>query len=506
MKKPYDVVLFGDTVLFVGRPLGLYRIANEVRSLGYSAKAIWNFTRMTDKEFLSCVAKFISRDTKIVGISATILNAPFDFSSDRFFGMPDEKFNFRINFIKKKFPKVKIVVGGAQVDGATKEFLRKYDKVDYFVTGQGEKVIADLLSENDLKIRPFENINFLSDVDHKYLHFNQSENLLTDDDVILPNEGLPLEVARGCIFACAFCNRDILGKKASDFTRSEEKMYAEILNNYDRFGTKDYYIIDDLVNDSYEKISLLENIAKRLPFDITLTGYNRLDLYWRYPDIAKRLMDIGFRAARFGIETINDRSGKIVGKGLGRARIEETLYKLKDIWKDKVLIEGSFIVGLPYDNQETVLELDEWLQRMIKDDIFRTVIIAPLNMDPFNQKTKMFNNPEKYGYKFDLSNEDNKNKNYWYKDDYSYLKAIADAERIKNNVDSRLLYSGTVSTFVLPYYLGLIRRHHGDDEAEKFFKHVSNNQPYTKDGLTAKDFLQDLVSSHRVEYMQRLLS
>jgi radical SAM superfamily enzyme YgiQ (UPF0313 family) len=500
----YDVVIFSDTPLSFARPFGLYRIANEIRSLGFTAKPIWNFNQLTEKEFLTCVSKFISKQTKILGISATFMNRPFDFTSENFFGINDEVLNFRLRFIKKKFPNIKIIIGGAQIDAADENFLSKYKEVDYFVNGQGEEIIKQLLTSSEIKSTEQYGLKYISDKDYPYKTFNTSINIFTKEDDILPGEALPLEIARGCIFACAFCNYDLLGKKVTDFSRTSDSIRKEIINNYDNFGTRHYYIIDDLINDSFEKISLLEQAVKNLPFEITLSGYNRLDLYWRFPDFAKRLMDIGFKAALFGIETINNASGKIVGKGLGKARTEETLYRLRETWKNNVIIEGSFIVGLPKDNEETAKELEDWLSKLTDDNIFQLINVNPLNLNPFNKKSQMFKNPEKYGYKFNLTN-DYKNvrgnfMNYWYKDDYSYRQAIQDADRININIKNKLIYNNTMNSFGLPFYFGLLNN---VEEENKFFNCIMNNEVYHQDGLPLP---RSNFTIHRQNYMKLLLT
>lgn len=499
----YDVVIFSDSKISYGRPAGLYRIVSEARNLGFTAKPIWNFNQMSDREFMGCVSKFISKDTKILGISATIMNSPFDPTRNYFFGISDEDFRFRMRFVKKKFPEIKIVVGGSQIDAADNHYLTQYPEVDYFVSGQGERILKEMLLGTPV-IRQDRGINLISDKDHPYKDFNQCRNILTEDDVILPGEALPLEIARGCIFACAFCNYDLLGKKANDFTRTAENLKDELINNYERFQTQHYYIIDDLINDSHEKVQMLEKVISELPFDITFTGYNRLDLYWRFPDLAKRLADIGFKAALFGIETINDPSGKVVGKGLGKKRIEETLYRLRDVWKDNVIIDGSFIIGLPYDNPETVNELEDWLDKMIDDNIFQTVDINALNLNPFNKKSQIFRNPEKYGYNFNISNDykdaRGNRMNFWYKEDYSYQQALEDANRLNSKFSQTLLYNRKAHAFGLPFFLSLLK-----DEAGPFFKAVMNNEPYLIRDKDSFDGLIELCRLHRKNYMEALL-
>ena len=49
-----------------------------------------------------------------------------------------------------------------------------------------------------------------------------------EQDCILPNETLPLEVSRGCIFKCSFCAFPLNGKTKLDYLRSPEYIKNEL--------------------------------------------------------------------------------------------------------------------------------------------------------------------------------------------------------------------------------------------------------------------------------------
>jgi hypothetical protein len=87
----------------------------------------------------------------------------------------------------------------------------------------------------------------------------------------------------------------------------------------------------------------------------------RLDMFWADPDSAEFIMNSGARLGSFGIETLHNKAGSKVGKGLGKERILETLTRLKEVWQNEVLIFAYFITGLPDEPEESILETTQWL-------------------------------------------------------------------------------------------------------------------------------------------------
>ena len=119
-------------------------------------------------------------------------------------------------------------------------------------------------------------------------------------------EHLPIEIARGCIFKCKFCNYFLNGKKLWDFVKSPETLYDEMSSNFDKFGTTGYMYSDDTYNDSTEKIRVLkEQCYDKLPFNVEFSTYARADLIISNPEQLDILMESGLKAVLFGIETFN---------------------------------------------------------------------------------------------------------------------------------------------------------------------------------------------------------
>jgi radical SAM superfamily enzyme YgiQ (UPF0313 family) len=155
-----------------------------------------------------------------------------------------------------------------------------------------------------------------------------------------------------------------------------------------------------LYNDSEYKIkSLYDEVWSKLPFKPEWVSYLRLDLIWHTPDSAEWLKESGCRLGSFGIETLHDKAGKGVGKGLGKTRIIETLSHLKDVWKDDVLVNVLMIAGLPYEPYDHIVETMNWLRTsdLIHDYKYSALWVTPPEHKPFIlQQNAMSTDYEKY--------------------------------------------------------------------------------------------------------------
>jgi hypothetical protein len=70
--------------------------------------------------------------------------------------------------------------------------------------------------------------------------------------------------------------------------------------------------------------------------------------------MAYKLQEMGLTSVNFGIETFNKEAGKSIGKSAAADRQQNTLAKLKSIWKDDIYMSAGFIVGLPYETKESI--------------------------------------------------------------------------------------------------------------------------------------------------------
>lgn len=427
----YDVVLFGDMpdLETYSRSSGSHRIATELREHGYAVLVV-DFSNFIDFDrYCEIVRLSVSTKTLAVGFSTTWFPfiLPNGTLSHREPSKPASRFNPKsenklgmlsmeiggenahlyFEQIKLANPKSKIILGGAKTFMYT-----NLPGVDNCFIGHAETMIVEYMNSLSGK-GPKRIWNKVIDHDKKAQNptwdFRKSNISYEPESFILPSETLLLEVGRGCRFNCKFCSFPLIGqKKISDYLKFEECLYNELMNNWNKYGTWKYTIVDDTFNDSTEKLEMVKRVVDRLPFKPAFWCYLRLDIIVSHPEQIQLAKDIGIREVYFGIETLNRDAGKVIGKGLDPKRITDTLEECAKVWGPETWIMTGLICGLPRDSVETFNKSCEYFNR--PDRPVGHVNVTPLRIIKYDEYTKdRFNaefeiNSAKYGYEF--PNED----------------------------------------------------------------------------------------------------
>ena len=247
------------------------------------------------------------------------------------------------------------------------------------------KELTSALSQQPRKPVPY----VVNNTEYDNTEFKHSQIYWNDTDFIEPNDWLPIEVARGCAFNCAYCNYPRRGN--FDSFRNADSLREELIRNYELYGVTKYTLVDDLYNDSKEKVRYLyDNVWSRLPFKPEWVSFMRLDMFWADPESAEFIRESGARYGGFGIETLHDQAGKKIGKGLGKRRILETLQMLKESWGDEVLVGANMISGLPFEPLESIYESIDWTMTtdLIHGATWQFLIMAPPEQPVLRSKSK----------------------------------------------------------------------------------------------------------------------
>lgn len=511
----YDLVLFSDIYRPLhGKGLGVYRLANHLRKNDYSVKVIHGFVKLSNEEFFSLCEKFISNKTLCVGLGATVLA---DLEKSKFFGIEDNDARQRFLKLKDKHPHVALCIGGAQITGLSDQNLSRFDYFDYAVKGQGENCLLALMDhlsgKSKIKTLSLTKPRIVTDKTYPFEDFNTSFNEFTADDGIQYGEGLPIETARGCIFKCKFCGYDLIGKKMGDYTKLGSLIREELIKNYETWGTTDYYIADETINDSPEKIDMLLDAVSGLSFKPKFGGFLRLDLIWKYPDMADKLLAMGLETCSFGIETINDPSGKAVGKGLGKKRIEETLDYINKVWGDKVFVNASFILGLKHDTHDTAKELDQWLEDQFRKKNLHTVFVKPLYIMPSTGISYLDQHYLEQGYSLlDYSGKLTSDRTrsvvaedcvIWKTDTYDYLQASNDADLIHKKYNDKKVCKGKIAKHNLAFVKSILPQ----DLKDQLLRAMIDDVPFNGMSLEqTEQTIYDLDRKFYKQYVDDLLS
>lgn len=146
-------------------------------------------------------------------------------------------------------PKIsgKIVIGGPGVEyqNVGLEIVQQ-GLADFCIYGEAELTLPKLLAGqtalpgvNGNPPEQIEDIENLPLPNYKYFDFSQYDWLLDDPDIFIYG-------SRGCVRKCTFC--DVAKYWPKYRWRSGQSLANEMISNYEKFGVKNYFFADSLVN------------------------------------------------------------------------------------------------------------------------------------------------------------------------------------------------------------------------------------------------------------------
>jgi ribosomal peptide maturation radical SAM protein 1 len=246
-----------------------------------------------------------------------------------------------IKWLKKRFPELVIVVGGASTSGsAAYGLLKKFPEIDLVVNGEGEMPLYHIIEH--LRRTPY-NLDFskIQGVITRKMGCNNKDRasfsqLETLDGLPVPDYDnyfdllktfsarktffptLPVEISRGCWWkrtvgsdkatGCAFCNLNL------QWNGYRHKSAARVVSEIDclthRHQTLSVAIMDNVLP-RQGSIEIFKHIAK-LNKDLRLFGEVRATATWKE---LKAMRDSGMREVQIGIEALSSRLLKKLRKG-----------------------------------------------------------------------------------------------------------------------------------------------------------------------------------------------
>lgn len=387
----YHAVIFtgidlSDTTYF--RALGAYRIRTELEDKGYNVKVIDYFHSLSQEDIVLAFNKYVSKDTLWVGFSSTFFNTS---------QLLQEKKEF-FTELRRAYD-TPFVIGGAK---AMVEFL---DFADYFVTGYADDATVALTNyisgkDTTLKFKEYKGKKII-DSNHTYdkKDISNIPVVWKPEDGITAQQSLPMEIARGCIFNCAFCNFPLNNKSKFDYIRAKEDMYAEFMRNYEQFGTTNYWFMDDTYNDSMVKLELMHDVITNLPFKINFDTYVKPELLVRWPDQIDLLVESGLRGASFGLESYNKQTRQAIQKGADVEKVLDAIGSIKQKSKGQVKVQVNLIVGLPHQSEASIRESRERVVADSNIDLWYWYPLLIHSKEHHEYHSPIDRDPAKYGYK-----------------------------------------------------------------------------------------------------------
>jgi radical SAM superfamily enzyme YgiQ (UPF0313 family) len=422
----YDVLLFTDNTnpIQISTALGAYKIACVLRKHDYKVLVVNYFSKFDINEMKRIIDSTVTDNLKVIGFSTTFLKTT-DFkplSTDVVFPQGKEFENEVIAYALQLNPKIKFIIGGAK---STQ--MCPNTNIDYAFIGYSESSIVNLLGHltngavlKNSSINPY-GVTIIDDRTAPEYNFAMDPMIWEETD-ILNHKVLPLEIGRGCIFKCKFCSFPLRGKDNNlDYVKQPDILYQELLNNYEKYGIKHYLIVDDTFNDNVHKLIEIEKVVKRLPFQPILWCYARLDLICTKPHTIELLYNIGVRGLYFGIETLDERAGRIIGKGYDRQKQINMIAHIKETYPD-IQLHGSFIMGLPNETMQSMLQTGKQLsmgETKLDSWAIRGLLINYEDTLSFNSEIDL--NYSNYGY---IVSRKNSGSHYFWKNQHTNFDIV----------------------------------------------------------------------------------
>lgn len=402
--KYEGIIFFGQSLELAGRGLAGPRLRTSAKNAGYNIFVTDTTTHLSVEQIFNVIDIFVKRGIKFVGFSLAWVgkNVFKDLQNKTDVWLTEE---FFVEF-RQRYPELLIITGGHKVPGKMDLIL---SNSNYHFNGFSDISFVKFLDkingkENTLQLIKNDNkVNGYiidSNVYYPVENPNDIETVFTEEDMFESYQPLPIELSRGCIFRCAFCTHPFQGKKTYDsYMRTPENIASELKRNYELFGTTRYTIMDDTFNDSMEKLYRLQKALEisKLP-NFEFVAYIKPELLVTKPEMIQLLGDMGLKGALIGIESFKNETRKVIGKGTNIEKVKESIFKLAE---SNVLIHGSFIIGLPFETPDEILETVDFLRNNSKTFcrswLFKPLIIDSIAMD-IGEKSLFEKTPELYGY------------------------------------------------------------------------------------------------------------
>lgn len=401
MNSTNHVIFIGGNIANVGgRVIAGFRLRTAAKKYGYNVKVLDSAGVMAQEELVDLLDAVVTSETLVIGFSTIWLDGYADYHlrwvNTEFF-----------NLLKSKYPHVKFVSGGPENHWVNKG-KQIYDNCDWAFSGFSDDSFPRFLDY--LSKKADHGFKYFIDTDGKRVVAsnklfpvptpNDIETVLEEGDGFLPHQPIPLEVSRGCVFSCSFCHHPFLGIKDPDkYMRTPENIANELRRNYELFGTTRYSIMDDTFNDSMEKLDRLHravDLSKIPKFEFV--SYIKPELLVTKPEMIPKLQAMGLVSGYLGIESLKSETRKIIRKGMDVNRILDVVANIRST--SKITFEGSFIVGLPYESVEEVIETNQFLIKN-RDSLFAGWHFQAMTIY-YNKKlegeSEIDKDPEKFGY------------------------------------------------------------------------------------------------------------
>ncbi len=263
---------------------------------------------------------------------------------------------------KEMLPKLRTIVKGAPFLTYNSNTIYENPFIDYVIMGEAELTLKEILEgvpDSEIlgicyrdNFQPVKNEKrpFIENLD--ILPF-PARHLVDNSIYRRPDNGkvqAVVKVSRGCPYHCFFClATPVSGAKVR--TRSAENIIAELKECVEKYGIKNFLFWSDIFN--FDREWTMDLCTKIIESGLKITWSSNTRANTMDDEMAALMYKAGCRLVSIGVESGSQQMLDNIGKKITLDDIRNTVKILK---KNRIKIYNYFVIGLPWETEETVEE------------------------------------------------------------------------------------------------------------------------------------------------------
>jgi ribosomal peptide maturation radical SAM protein 1 len=315
--------------------------------------------------------------------------------------------------IKRRYPHIPIVFGGAQCFGELGiSLIKTFSQIDFVVNGEGEETLTSLFL--NLPNKKSDEIKGLVWRDGESIKYNGPPDKLPLESLPIPdyedyfnklNEcspevknylkghlSIPIEGSRGCWWnKCTFCSLNL--HYGGYREKSVDQVLHEVKSQVSKYQCHTIRFVDNVQRiKDFDKLMLgLKNLKSDLNIFLELRA-GRLK-----KEDFELMYNAGVKVVQIGIEAIGNRMLEKINKGVTAI---ENIAALKYCQEFGIIPIYNILINYP---NETELDLQETAENVA----FMKNFVPPMHINQFqlHYESPVYNNPDSYNIKEIYSHE-----------------------------------------------------------------------------------------------------
>jgi len=296
--------------------------------------------------------------------------------------------------VKRAHPEAKVVLGGPQASVVDRQTMNAFRFIDFVVRGEAEQSFPMLLDSLSSASGGAEIPGVTFRRGDEVVRGPSSPPIADLDTLPFPAfhlypymkacQYIPLELGRGCPFACTFCSTNDFFRRRFRL-KTPAHMISEMRRAKETYGIPQFDLVHDMFTVDRKRVVAFCEELLSCPEKFFWGCSARTDCI--DDDLIALMAKAGCRGIFFGIETGSARMQKIVDKGLDLA---EAKARIKSTDKRKIKTAVSLITGFPEETMEDLRDTVEFFMSSMRYDYAdpQLCLLAPLAETPIHTQHK----------------------------------------------------------------------------------------------------------------------